>query len=61
MASATQIKERITILLTLGAFNLSFIYFRDRGSVSAVYVGANSVRINVVLTAIYYAGDCNAA
>jgi hypothetical protein len=43
-------------LLTLAAFNLSFLFCRDHSSIPAVYVGANSARINIVLTAIYYAG-----
>ena len=54
-----QIKERLTILMTLAAFNITFLCCRDFGSIPVVYVGANSVRANVVMTAMYNAG-CNA-
>ena len=56
MAAVVQIKERITILLTLAAFNLSFLCFRDLGSIPAVYVGATSMRANILVVAMYHAG-----
>ena len=54
------IKERMTILLTLAAFSLSFLCCRDLDSVPAVYVGVNSLRANIVITVMYYAGDDHA-
>ena len=51
-----KIKERIIILLTLAAFSLTYLFCKDLASISAVYVGANSVRSNIILAAIYYAG-----
>ena len=51
------IKERIAILMALAVFSLSFLCCRKLDSFPAVYVGANSVRANIVLTAMYYAGD----
>ena len=52
-----QIKERIAILMALAVFSLSFLCCRHLDSVAAVYVGANIVRANIVLSAMYYAGD----
>ena len=50
-----QIKERVIILLTLAVFSLSFLCRCDLGSIPAVYVGVNSMRDNIITTAIYYA------
>jgi uncharacterized membrane protein len=52
-----QIKERLTILLTLAAFSISFLCCRELSAIPAVYVGVNNMRANIVMTVIYYAGD----
>lgn len=57
MATTTQIRERIIILLSLAAFSLTFLCYRDSDSIPTLYVGVNSVRINIVLAAVYCAGD----
>jgi hypothetical protein len=57
MTTTTQIRERIIILLSLAAFSLTFLCYRDSDSISALYVGVNSVRVNIVLAAVYCAGD----
>eukprot|EP01036_Dinobryon_divergens_P034723 gene34723-biopygen27455 len=55
IAAVAQIKERLTILMTLAAFNITFLCCRDLGSIPVVYIGANCVRANVIMTAIYNA------
>lgn len=56
MSAVAQIKERLIILFTLAAFNITFLCFRDYDSIPAVYVVVNSVRANILLAAIYNAG-----
>ena len=57
ITAVAQIKERLTILLTLAAFSISFLCCRELSAIPAVYVGVNSVRANILLTVVYYAGD----
>ena len=54
-----QIKERLTILLTLAAFSIAFLCCRELNAIPAVYVGVNCMRANIVMTVMYYAGDIN--
>ena len=51
-----QIKERLTLLLTLAALNISFLCCRELSNIPAIYVCVTSVRINIVLAVIYSAG-----
>ena len=57
IAAVAQIRERITILLTLAIFNLLFLCGQRLDSIPAIYVGAASARGNILLTAMYCAGD----
>lgn len=52
-----QIKARFTILLTLAALSLTFLCCRDLAAIPAVYVGVNSLRANISMAVIYYAGE----
>ena len=56
MRVVAQLRERFFILMAYAAFSITFISCRSMDNLPQIFVTANYIRANVVVSAIYYAG-----
>ena len=57
MRVVAQLKERFAILIAFAAFSLTYVFCQSLDNVSQFYVIANCIRWNVIVSAVYHAGN----